>query len=176
MSIEYAQVKWKIKWMTFSSSLLCVEISRLWLYSRGNRQKLQWQGQEYRIRYRMVVDRSGSEPRSPSSVSLADTDHARRWEGQLSKFTNVVKVVDLITSSDVNIDCQAQSNKLSCHFPPTLIFRSYLLPHTKYVQQWLGLTFISELKTLQVQYILSSSRKISDFFSHFRAGSIAGLC
>ena len=72
----------------------------------------------------MVVDRSGSEPRSPSSVSLADTDHARRWEGQLSKFTNVVKVVDLITSSDVNIDCQAQSNKLSCHFPPTLIFRS----------------------------------------------------
>ena len=40
----------------------------------------------------MVVVGSGSDIKSVSSVSGADSDHMRRWEGQLSKFTNVVKV------------------------------------------------------------------------------------
>ena len=40
----------------------------------------------------VVSSGSGSDHKSPCSVSQADSDHMRRWEGQLSKFTNVVKV------------------------------------------------------------------------------------
>ena len=80
----------------------------------------------------MVVVRSGSgsDHKSPCSVSQADSDHMRRWEGQLSKFTNVVKVLPSSKHSPLFIKltmCQGWQYRWFVLEPSAGVLEYYLL-------------------------------------------------
>ena len=78
----------------------------------------------------VVSSGSGSDHKSPSSVSQADSDHMRRWEGQLSKFTNVVKVLPSSKHSPLFIKltmCQGWQYRWFVLEPSAGVLEYYLL-------------------------------------------------
>ena len=77
----------------------------------------------------VVSSGSGSDHKSPSSVSQ-DSDHMRRWEGQLSKFTNVVKVLSSSKYSPLFIKlimCQGWQYRWFVLEPSAGVLEYYLL-------------------------------------------------
>ena len=78
----------------------------------------------------VVSSGSGSDHKSPSSVSQGDSDHMRRWEGQLSKFTNVVKVLPFSNYSLLFINlimCQGWQYRWFVLEPSAGVLEYYLL-------------------------------------------------